>query len=97
MELTRWLPTCRIRLFFCTASTAALDSARVRTFYEHAFVPERAKFIAFADAHVVMHAAIFLNRQGPHPEHLEDLAGLRLGVSSRQLRRGSRASIPRGS
>src|SRR5476649_1336999 len=32
-----------------SASTAALDSARVRTFYEHAFVPERAKFVVVGD------------------------------------------------
>jgi zinc protease len=32
-----------------SASTAALDSARVRTFYERTFVPERAKFIVVGD------------------------------------------------
>jgi zinc protease len=32
-----------------SASTSALDSARVRTFYEHAFVPERAKFVVVGD------------------------------------------------
>jgi len=32
-----------------SASTAALDSGRVRTFYAHAFVPERAKFVVVGD------------------------------------------------
>ena len=32
-----------------SASTAALDSAAVRTFYEHAFVPSRAKFVIVGD------------------------------------------------
>lgn len=32
-----------------SASTAALDSATVREFYEHAFVPSRAKFIVVGD------------------------------------------------
>jgi zinc protease len=32
-----------------SASTAALDSARVRNFYDHAFVPERAKFVVVGD------------------------------------------------
>lgn len=32
-----------------SASTAALDSARVRAFYERAFVPERAKFVVVGD------------------------------------------------
>jgi zinc protease len=32
-----------------SASTAALDSARVRNFYERTFVPERAKFVVVGD------------------------------------------------
>jgi zinc protease len=32
-----------------SASTSVLDSARVRAFYEHAFVPERAKFVVVGD------------------------------------------------
>ena len=32
-----------------SASTTALDSAAVRTFYEHAFVPSRAKFVIVGD------------------------------------------------
>ena len=32
-----------------STATAALDSARVRSFYEHAFVPERAKFVVVGD------------------------------------------------
>lgn len=32
-----------------SASTATLDSARVRNFYEHAFVPGRAKFVVVGD------------------------------------------------
>ena len=32
-----------------SASTAALDSARVHTFYQRAFVPERAKFVVVGD------------------------------------------------
>ncbi|MBW7934947.1 MAG: insulinase family protein [Gemmatimonadaceae bacterium] len=35
-----------------SASTAALDSAAVRTFYEQTFVPERAKFIVVGDVTV---------------------------------------------
>jgi zinc protease len=32
-----------------STSTAALDSARVRNFYDHTFVPERAKFVVVGD------------------------------------------------
>lgn len=47
-----------------STSTAALDSARVRAFYEHAFVPERSKFVVVGDVTEPEMRALLASRFG---------------------------------
>ena len=47
-----------------STSTAALDSARVRNFYAHAFVPERAKFVVVGDVTEPEMRALLASRFG---------------------------------
>lgn len=47
-----------------SASTAALDSAMVRTFYEQTFVPERAKFVIVGDVTAPEMRALLAKRFG---------------------------------
>jgi zinc protease len=63
-----------------SASTVALDSARVRTFYEHAFVPERAKFVVVGDVTEPEMRALLASRFGAWKRGGEPLAILKVTV-----------------
>ncbi len=57
-----------------SASTAALDSARVRSFYQGAFVPERAKFIVVGDVTAPEMRAMLGSRFGAWKRAAEPIA-----------------------
>jgi zinc protease len=57
-----------------SASTVALDSARVRKFYEHTFVPERAKFVVVGDVTEPEMRALLASRFGAWKRSGEPLA-----------------------
>jgi zinc protease len=64
-----------------SASTVALDSARVRNFYDHAFVPERAKFVVVGDVTEPEMRALLAKRFGAWKHAGEPLAIPKVAVA----------------
>ena len=64
-----------------SASTVALDSARVRNFYDHAFVPERAKFVVVGDVTEPEMRALLAKRFGGWKHAGEPLAIPKVAVA----------------